>query len=117
MALASATQWLFNFVVARAVPNMIATVGYKGYGTYFIFGSFGVVMFFFVWFLIPETKGTHISRRYLPTFDHVSNIRAGVSLEQMDALFGVDIEEKQALAAEAEKSAATNIEVTGHRHG
>lgn len=36
---------------------MIVTVGANGYGTYLIFGSFGVIMFFFVWFLIPETKG------------------------------------------------------------
>jgi hypothetical protein len=28
----AATQWLFNFVVARATPNMIATVGKGGYG-------------------------------------------------------------------------------------
>lgn len=32
VALAAATQWLFNFVVARAVPNMLATVGSNGYG-------------------------------------------------------------------------------------
>lgn len=68
VALAAATQWLFNFVVAKAVPSMIATVGPNGYGTYLIFGSFGVVMFFFVYFLIPETKG--------------------ISLERMDELFG-----------------------------
>lgn len=41
---------------------MIVTVGANGYGTYLIFGSFGVIMFFFVWFLIPETKGA------FPTF-------------------------------------------------
>jgi hypothetical protein len=106
-----ATQWLFNFVVAQAVPHMcvhpssstiphlsiyheantstrLATVGNAGYGTYFvrlslfisivskskltptqIFGSFCFSMFFFVWFLIPETKG--------------------MSLERMDDLFGV----------------------------
>jgi sugar porter (SP) family MFS transporter len=29
---AAATQWLFNFVVARAVPNMLVTVGAYGYG-------------------------------------------------------------------------------------
>jgi hypothetical protein len=70
VAIAAATQWLFNFVVAKAVPKMLVTVGGKtGYGTYFIFGSFCFSMFFFVWFLIPETKG--------------------ISLEKMDALFGV----------------------------
>lgn len=32
VAIAAATQWLFNFVVAKATPLMIATVGVKGYG-------------------------------------------------------------------------------------
>lgn len=69
VAIAAATQWLFNFVVAKAVPTMLVTVGRAGYGTYFIFGSFCFSMFFFVWFLIPETKG--------------------LSLEKMDSLFGI----------------------------
>jgi hypothetical protein len=62
VAIAAATQWLFNFVVAQAVPHMMATVGSHGYGTYFIFGSFCFSMFFFVWFLIPETKGMSLER-------------------------------------------------------
>ena len=69
VAFAAATQWLFNFVVARSVPAMLATVGSDGYGTYLIFGCFCFSMFFFVWFFIPETKG--------------------ISLEAMDRLFGV----------------------------
>ncbi|KAF4630318.1 hypothetical protein G7Y89_g7826 [Cudoniella acicularis] len=69
VALAASTQWLFNFVVAQAVPHMLVTVGKNGFGTYFVFGSFCFSMFFFVWFLIPETKG--------------------MSLERMDDLFGV----------------------------
>ncbi|KAG9241119.1 putative quinate permease [Calycina marina] len=68
VALAAATQWLFNFVVAQAVPHMLVSAGKNGYGTYFIFGSFSFAMFFFTWFLIPETKG--------------------VSLEKMNELFG-----------------------------
>ena len=32
VALAAATQWLFNFVVARATPLMLTTVGAYGYG-------------------------------------------------------------------------------------
>jgi hypothetical protein len=62
VALAAATQWLFNFVVAQAVPHMLKTVGEEGYGTYFIFGSFCMSMFFFVYFLIPETKGMSLER-------------------------------------------------------
>jgi hypothetical protein len=38
-------------------------------GTYFLFGSFCASMFFFAYFLIPETKG--------------------MSLEKMDELFGI----------------------------
>ncbi|KAI9649993.1 hypothetical protein NHQ30_000006 [Ciborinia camelliae] len=69
VAIAASTQWLFNFVVAKAVPTMLVTVGRAGYGTYFIFGTFCFSMFFFVYFLIPETKG--------------------LSLEKMDTLFGI----------------------------
>ncbi|KAI2641022.1 MFS sugar transporter-like protein [Xylaria nigripes] len=68
VALAAATQWLFNFIVSRTLPVMLATLGFKGYGTYFLFGSFGVIMIVFVWFFIPETKG--------------------ISLEHMGELFG-----------------------------
>lgn len=60
---------LFNFVVARAVPVMLKTVGSHGYGTYFIFGCFCACMVVIAWFFVPETKG--------------------VSLERMDELFGV----------------------------
>jgi hypothetical protein len=60
---------LFNFVVARATPNMMATMGKGGYGTFFTYGAFCFSMFIFVWFLIPETKG--------------------MSLESMDDLFGI----------------------------
>ncbi|CAI6335734.1 unnamed protein product [Periconia digitata] len=69
VAIAAATQWLFNFVVARATPVMMVTAGRQGYGAFIIYASFCFAMFFFVWFFIPETKG--------------------MSLEKMDDLFGV----------------------------
>ncbi|CEJ54477.1 hypothetical protein PMG11_00785 [Penicillium brasilianum] len=94
----AATQWLFNFVVARAVPVMLATVGANGYGTYIIFACFCFSMFFFVWFFIPETKG--------------------LSLEKMDDLFGVTelIQHKAAdpehgiVTADADKIAGSHVE-------
>jgi len=97
VALAAATQWLFNFVVAQAVPHMLATVGNKGYGTYFIFGSFCFSMFFFVWFLIPETKG--------------------LSLERMDDIFGVTEIAKQLGDEEAHHEIGSNPvhEVSGNQ--
>ena len=69
VALAAATQWLFNCGGARATPNMLTTMGRAGYGCFLFYGSCCFSMFIFVWFLIPETKG--------------------LSLERMDDLFGV----------------------------
>ncbi|KAM0324131.1 hypothetical protein ACHAQA_008323 [Verticillium albo-atrum] len=86
VALAAATQWLFNFIIARTVLTMQLTMGYKGYGMFFMFGSFGFVMSVFVYFFIPETKG--------------------LSLEQMDGLFGVT-ELVKRLDDEPEAAAAT----------
>lgn len=72
---AAATQWLFNFVVARTLLLMLDSMGY---GTYLLFGSFCFCMFVFVWFFVPETKG--------------------LSLEAMDSLFGVtEVNSKTAL--------------------
>ncbi|KAL2067795.1 hypothetical protein VTL71DRAFT_15891 [Oculimacula yallundae] len=92
-SLAAATTSLFNFVVAQAVPHMMETVGENGYGTYLIFGSFCFSMFFFVWFLIPETKG--------------------LSLEKMDDLFGVT-ELAKAVAVGDEEHGRRAIEKTPH---
>ena len=69
VSLAAATQWLFNFVVSRAVPSMLANMGSHGFGTYIFFAAFCFSFFFFTWVFVPETKG--------------------LSLENMDELFGM----------------------------
>jgi len=99
VAIAASTQWLFNFVVAQAVPHMLKNVGKDGYGTYFIFGSFCFSMFFFVWFLVPETKG--------------------VSLEKMDDLFGVTdmVKEKNFADEEAHRAPVEIHETTADIKG
>jgi hypothetical protein len=51
--------------IAKATPIMLLNITY---GTYFLFGSFAVVMGVFVYFFLPETRGR--------------------SLEQMDEVFG-----------------------------
>ncbi|KAL2753090.1 hypothetical protein ACRALDRAFT_2113247 [Sodiomyces alcalophilus JCM 7366] len=66
---AAATQWLFNFVVSRAVPPMLEDMGVGGFGTYIFFSCFCFSMAIFVWFFVPETKG--------------------LSLESMNTLFGL----------------------------
>ncbi|KOS21356.1 putative quinate permease [Escovopsis weberi] len=69
VAIASATQWLFNFICARTVLTMQLTMGKAGFGMFFMFGTFCFIMVAFVWFFVPETKG--------------------LSLEKMDELFGM----------------------------
>ncbi|CZT10924.1 hypothetical protein WAI453_008003 [Rhynchosporium graminicola] len=66
VAICTAVHWLMNFVIARSVPYMLTNIGY---GTYFVFGTCMALAVPFVYFFVPETKG--------------------LSLEDMDALFGV----------------------------
>ncbi|CCX04332.1 Similar to Probable quinate permease; acc. no. Q2U2Y9 [Pyronema omphalodes CBS 100304] len=66
VALTTADQWLWSFIISRTTPYMITGLGY---GTYFLFASFMVLMGFWAFFFIPETKG--------------------LSLEDMDRIFGV----------------------------
>lgn len=57
MSMASASQWLFNFAVAKGTLSMFATMGKNGFGTYFLYGSFCFTMVIFAWVFVPETKG------------------------------------------------------------
>ncbi|KAL1956995.1 hypothetical protein VTO42DRAFT_6484 [Malbranchea cinnamomea] len=53
-ACAAASNWLWNFLVSRFTPQMFTKMGY---GVYFFFASLMVLSVFFIFFLIPETKG------------------------------------------------------------
>ncbi|KAK5051511.1 hypothetical protein LTR84_003163 [Exophiala bonariae] len=69
VGIAVAVQWLFSMALSRALPYMLFYVGRdgNGFGTHFIFGGCCIVVFIFVWYFVPETKG--------------------VTLEKMDDLF------------------------------
>ena len=54
ISLSTASNWLFNFGLAWAVPPGLANVAYK---TYFIFGTFNLAAFIHVYFMFPETAG------------------------------------------------------------
>lgn len=54
MAASLMTQWLFNFVIAKLTPIMLADITY---GTYLLFGSCCIMMLFYAVFFVPETKG------------------------------------------------------------
>jgi hypothetical protein len=54
ISLSTASNWLFNFGLAWAVPPGLANVAYK---TYFIFGTFNLAAFIHIYFMFPETAG------------------------------------------------------------
>jgi len=66
MALAGAVMWLFTFVIAQITPVMLVHITY---GTYLLFGVFGIVMGVYAYFGLPETAGYPLEDvRYL--FEH-----------------------------------------------
>lgn len=65
VALGSASQWLWNFVVSRVTPNIIANLGWK---VFIMFATVNIGVMFPFSLIIPETKGR--------------------SLEEMDIIFG-----------------------------
>ncbi|ORX79278.1 general substrate transporter [Basidiobolus meristosporus CBS 931.73] len=73
MSLTTASNWTFNFIIGLVVPPLIESINW---GVYVIFGACGVLMFIFVYFCVPETKGK--------------------SLEQIDHMFGgrLNLDEK-----------------------
>jgi MFS family permease len=67
-AFAAASNWLFNFLIARFTPQMFTAMGY---GVYFFFASLMILSILFVFFSLPETKG--------------------IPLESMDRLFSKEL--------------------------
>lgn len=53
-ACAAGSNWLWNFLISRFTPQMFAAMDY---GVYFFFASLMILSIFFVFFLVPETKG------------------------------------------------------------
>jgi len=54
ISLSTASNWLFNFALAWAVPPTLSSIAYR---TYFIFGSFNLAAFIHIFFMFPETAG------------------------------------------------------------
>lgn len=72
-AFAAASNWFWNFIVSRFTPQMFIAMGY---GVYFFFASLMILSVFFVFFLMPETKG--------------------IPLEAMDRLFDKNLKARHA---------------------
>ncbi|KAI1289021.1 sugar transporter [Xylaria venustula] len=65
VGVAIGTNWLTNFIVALITPRLLNTITF---GTFYLFFGFCVILFIWVFFWVPETKG--------------------VPIEEMDRLFG-----------------------------
>ncbi|KAI8871500.1 general substrate transporter, partial [Ramicandelaber brevisporus] len=61
----TASNWLFNFVIAQVAPIVMQAITWK---FYLIFMAFNWLSLLVVWYFYPETKGR--------------------SLEEMDKVFG-----------------------------
>ncbi|KAF9457606.1 general substrate transporter [Collybia nuda] len=94
LALASATQWLFNFVVSKVTPDMISDLGYK---IFLMFAAVNIGAMGLFSALIPETKGR--------------------SLEEMDVIFGsITAEQRQADIDKRERALEASEKVEGVPH-
>ncbi|KAG1778986.1 general substrate transporter [Suillus placidus] len=54
MSLATATTWLFTYIIAQITPIMLNRITY---GTYLVFGVASLIMVVWVYIFIPETTG------------------------------------------------------------
>ncbi|KAI6014341.1 general substrate transporter [Pisolithus marmoratus] len=87
LAVAAGTQWLFNFVVSKVTPTLVADLGYK---LFFMFGAINIGGMVTFSLLIPETKGR--------------------SLEEMDIIFGaVSIEAREAFIQKQKRELCDDI--------
>ncbi|KAL5521841.1 hypothetical protein ACEPAF_1685 [Sanghuangporus sanghuang] len=87
LAVASGSQWLWNFVVSRITPNMIDELGWK---IFIMFATINIGAMFPFSLAVPETKGR--------------------SLEEMDVIFGsVTREERNAKIKETERTLEAEV--------
>lgn len=54
LSLTTAVNWAMNATIGKVTPIMLANITY---GTYFVFGTFAIIMGLFVFFFLPETRG------------------------------------------------------------
>jgi len=85
-SLTTASNWLFNFIIAEIVPVLMTQINW---GVYLMFAGFGLLMAGWVMLTVPETKGK--------------------SLEEIDRLFG-----QQGVSNAAEAELKKNFAVGGH---
>ncbi|KAI0064834.1 general substrate transporter [Artomyces pyxidatus] len=90
LAMASASKWLWNFVISQVTPRMITGLGYK---MFLVFAALNIGALASFSLLIPETKGC--------------------SLEEMDVVFGsISADQRQANIEKQERVCHGDEEVS-----
>eukprot|EP01113_Clastostelium_recurvatum_P047766 TRINITY_DN8576_c0_g1_i2.p1 TRINITY_DN8576_c0_g1~~TRINITY_DN8576_c0_g1_i2.p1 ORF type:complete len:552 (+),score=101.48 TRINITY_DN8576_c0_g1_i2:29-1657(+) len=84
-ALGTMSNWVWNAIIAKISPLLLANIGYY---TYVIFGGMGIIMCLFVLFFIPETRGR--------------------TLEEMDEVFGYNSSSSSSSSADVYDDAASS---------
>ena len=89
VALSTASNWLWNCIIAVITPYMVATdKGNLGPKVFFIWGALCTACFVYAYFLVPETKGLSLeqvdrmleettprtSAKWVPTFTYAAEI-------------------------------------------
>lgn len=93
-AVASSSNWLWNFLISRFTPQMFAQMEY---GVYFFFASLMIGSIFFVFFLIPETKSVpleHMDRLFEVKPIWRAHGRVMQQLQEDDAEFRHEMDDK-----------------------
>ncbi|KAK9319171.1 general substrate transporter [Lipomyces orientalis] len=54
IGIAVATNWICNFIIGLVTPRMLTSIRF---GTFYFFFAFCVILFVWVFFFLPETKG------------------------------------------------------------
>ncbi|KAF8349784.1 general substrate transporter [Amanita rubescens] len=93
VSLSTATNWCFNFMVGEMTPYLQEIIEWRLYPMH---GFFCACSFILVYFLYPETKG--------------------VSLEEMDAVFGEEEFEERMEDEESERASLTSSILPTSRH-
>ncbi|ORY79779.1 general substrate transporter [Leucosporidium creatinivorum] len=100
---ASQTQNVANIIVNQFFPQLIAAASFK---SFFLFFGINIFLFFFVFFLVPETKGVRLEEMDT-LFGGVNHINAGADILGAQSTFSGDID-KAAPAEHRENLHALN---------
>ncbi|CAI7676309.1 unnamed protein product [Penicillium pancosmium] len=108
ISIGASSNWLNNFAIGQATPEMIAAMGY---GTFIFFGLICFIGALFVYFLVPETKNLTLEE-----MDEVFGDEAGNAIEDRNRLLQIYTElgltdGGEPIAEKKPKTTSENVEV------